>query len=63
MRPRLLNRTRAAEYLGVNRRTIEAWERNGLPVIRINGLPYHTPDDLDAYLVEHRQVFVPEKSA
>ena len=52
----LLNRTKTAEILGVNRRTLEAWEKRGIgpPVIRINGRPYSTPGDLKSFISSHR---------
>lgn len=47
MEPRLLNQTKAAEYLGVSTWTVQSWESKGL-LSRVNtpGVFYAT-DDLD----------------
>jgi hypothetical protein len=54
---RLLTRKGAAEYLGRDRRTLEAWERRGIGphVIRLpSGLPAYLQSDLDAFIDMNR---------
>jgi hypothetical protein len=54
---KLLNRTKAAELLGLNRRTLEQWEksRRGPPVVRLpSGNPYYLQSDLEAFVSRHR---------
>ncbi len=54
---KLLTRTRAAELLGLNRRTLEQWEKSdrGPQVVRLpSGRPYYLQSDLEAFVARHR---------
>ena len=54
---KLLTRTRAAELLGRNRRTLEDWEKSNLgpPVVRFpSGQPYYLAGDLETFVLWHR---------
>ena len=51
----ILNRTEAADYLGFNRKTLEAWEKQGVgpSVIQLpNGNPGYCIRELDRYAME-----------
>ena len=55
MTKRILNRTEAAAYLGFNRKTLEAWERQGAgpAVIALpNGKPGYNAEELNRYARE-----------
>jgi excisionase family DNA binding protein len=50
----LLNETRAAEYLGLSVRTLQAWRvRGGGPVfVKLGRAVRYRPDDLNAWITE-----------
>ena len=53
MDKKLLNRTEAATYLGVDRRTLLNWEQQNYgprPVRVPSGQPYYSRDALDAFV-------------
>lgn len=53
MEKKLLNRTEAATYLGVNRRTLRNWEEKNYgpkPTRVPSGQPYYSRDALDAFV-------------
>ncbi len=53
MAKRLMNRTEAAAYIGVDRRTLLDWEQRNFgpkPAHVPSGLPYYSRDALDAFI-------------
>lgn len=57
---RLMTRSEAADYLGVNRRTLEQWARKRIGPAVINlpsGRPSYVKADLDSFIASHRVSF------
>ncbi len=52
--PDVMTLKQAREYAQVSRWTLRRWEREGLPVTRVNGIVRVFRDDLDQFLRDHR---------